>query len=217
LTLISTRICTGLIKNVIKIINALREIEINTVTGKPEDKKLLGRSRHRRKNNIKMDLKEISCEDVFWIHVPQNWVRWRPTVVSCSSETKHDKGKAPRPKLCFEEEIIRTKAIIQKEIVLGSRPNETFNAVRKVNIIKEFPCFKNKFVACQVLPRLSSKLNYFWSTAVLNQGYEFDFHSLHLRKLFVTSLVLGVFFVKSATVQYLHSTLAETSGLQINN
>jgi hypothetical protein len=96
-------------KKVIQIINVLREIEMNTVTGKPEDKKLLGRSRHRRKNNIKVDLKEISCEDVFWIHVTQNWVRWRPTVVSCSSETKHDKGKAPRPKLYVSKKRLQER------------------------------------------------------------------------------------------------------------
>jgi hypothetical protein len=33
----------------------------------------LGRSRRRRKNNIKMGLK-IVCEDVDWIHLPHNIV-----------------------------------------------------------------------------------------------------------------------------------------------
>jgi hypothetical protein len=38
----------------------------------PERKILLGRPRHRCEDNIKMDLKEIGCEDVHWIHLDQN-------------------------------------------------------------------------------------------------------------------------------------------------
>jgi hypothetical protein len=35
----------------------------------PERNRLLGRPKPIWKDNIKMDLKEIGCEDVEWIHV----------------------------------------------------------------------------------------------------------------------------------------------------
>jgi hypothetical protein len=37
-----------------------REVH-RVLVGKPEDKRSLGRPRHRWKNNIKMDLKEVGC------------------------------------------------------------------------------------------------------------------------------------------------------------
>jgi hypothetical protein len=35
--------------------------------GKPEGKRLLGRSRHRWEDNIRMDLQEVGCGVVDWI------------------------------------------------------------------------------------------------------------------------------------------------------
>ena len=35
----------------------------------PEEKRPLGRPRNRWKNNIKMDIKEIECEDMELIHL----------------------------------------------------------------------------------------------------------------------------------------------------
>jgi len=43
---------------------------------KPEWKRPLGRPRHRWKDNIRMDLREIGCEDVYWIHLAQDRNRW---------------------------------------------------------------------------------------------------------------------------------------------
>jgi hypothetical protein len=40
----------------------------NILVGRPEGRRPLGRPRHRWKDNIKMDLKEIGCGDVDWIH-----------------------------------------------------------------------------------------------------------------------------------------------------
>ena len=44
--------------------------------GKPEGKKLLGRPRRRWEDNIKMDLKEVGCEVIDWIDLPQAKDRW---------------------------------------------------------------------------------------------------------------------------------------------
>jgi len=41
----------------------------NIFVRKCEEKRPLGGSMHRRKNNIKMDLKEICWECVDWIHM----------------------------------------------------------------------------------------------------------------------------------------------------
>jgi hypothetical protein len=36
----------------------------------------LGRSRHRWKDNIKMDLQEVGCDGMDWIDLGQGWDRW---------------------------------------------------------------------------------------------------------------------------------------------
>ena len=48
--------------------------------GKPEGNGSLGRPRRRWEDNIKMDLQEVGCEDVDWIHVAQDMDRWREFV-----------------------------------------------------------------------------------------------------------------------------------------
>jgi hypothetical protein len=45
--------------------------------GKPEEKMSLGTPRHRWKGNIKIDLREICCWDVDWIHLAQDGDNWR--------------------------------------------------------------------------------------------------------------------------------------------
>jgi len=52
----------------------------NTSVRKPEGKRPLGRSRHRWEDNIRMDLKEIGCEGVGWVHLVQDRDQWRPLV-----------------------------------------------------------------------------------------------------------------------------------------
>jgi hypothetical protein len=44
---------------------------------KPEGKKQLGRPRSRWEDNIRMNVKEIGCEGIEWIHLAQNRVQWQ--------------------------------------------------------------------------------------------------------------------------------------------
>jgi len=44
--------------------------------GKPEGKRPLGRPRHRREDNIKMDLQEGGCAGMDWIELAQDRDRW---------------------------------------------------------------------------------------------------------------------------------------------
>jgi hypothetical protein len=52
----------------------------NILVGRPEGRRPLGRSRRRREDNIKMDLKEIGFGDVDWIDLAQDRDRWRALV-----------------------------------------------------------------------------------------------------------------------------------------
>ena len=50
------------------------------LVGKPEGKIPLGRPRHRREVNIKMDIQEVECGGVDWIELAQDRDRWRALV-----------------------------------------------------------------------------------------------------------------------------------------
>ena len=50
------------------------------LTGKPTGKRPLGRSRHAWKDNIRIDLKEISINARNWVHSPQYRDYWRALV-----------------------------------------------------------------------------------------------------------------------------------------
>jgi hypothetical protein len=50
------------------------------LVGKPEGKRPLGRPRHRRVDNIRMDLQEVGCGYMDWIGLAQDIDRWRTLV-----------------------------------------------------------------------------------------------------------------------------------------
>jgi hypothetical protein len=46
------------------------------LVGKPEEKRPLGRPRHRWKDNIKAELQEVGCGGMDWIELAQDRDRW---------------------------------------------------------------------------------------------------------------------------------------------
>jgi hypothetical protein len=50
------------------------------LVGKPGGKKPLGRPRRRRVDNIKMELRVIGWDGMYWIDLAQDKVRWRTLV-----------------------------------------------------------------------------------------------------------------------------------------
>jgi hypothetical protein len=54
--------------------------EYRILVGKPEGKRLLGRSRGRWGDNIKMDLREIEWGGMDWIDLAQDRDQWRAIV-----------------------------------------------------------------------------------------------------------------------------------------
>jgi hypothetical protein len=55
-------------------------INADILVGKPEGKRPLGRPRCRRKENIRIDIRENGWEVVNWIHLGQNKDHWRAVV-----------------------------------------------------------------------------------------------------------------------------------------
>jgi hypothetical protein len=55
---------------------ALTEI----LLGKPEEKRPIGRHRHKWKDNIKIDVQGVGCGGTDWIELAQNRDRWRALV-----------------------------------------------------------------------------------------------------------------------------------------
>jgi hypothetical protein len=51
-----------------------------TLVGKPEGKRPLGRRRHRRMDNIKMNIREIGRGGMDWIDLAQDRDQWRALV-----------------------------------------------------------------------------------------------------------------------------------------
>jgi hypothetical protein len=52
----------------------------NTLVGRPEGRRPLGRPRRRWEDNIRMNLREIGFGDVDWFHWAQDRDRWRALV-----------------------------------------------------------------------------------------------------------------------------------------
>jgi hypothetical protein len=50
------------------------------LVGKPEGKRPFERRRRRLEDNIRMDLREIRCEGVDWMHLTQDRDQWRAVV-----------------------------------------------------------------------------------------------------------------------------------------
>lgn len=48
--------------------------------GTLEGKRLLGKHRHRRWDSMKVDLKEVGCRGVDWIHLAQGRETWQAVV-----------------------------------------------------------------------------------------------------------------------------------------
>jgi hypothetical protein len=46
------------------------------LVGRPKGKRPLGRPRHRREDNIKLDLRETGINGVNWIQLAQDRVQW---------------------------------------------------------------------------------------------------------------------------------------------
>jgi hypothetical protein len=50
------------------------------LVGKPEEKRLLERPKHRWEDNIKIDLQEVGSEGMDWVDLAQDRNRWRALV-----------------------------------------------------------------------------------------------------------------------------------------
>jgi hypothetical protein len=78
------------------------------LVGRPEGKKQLGRPRHRWDGKIKLDFKDLGCEDVNWIHLVQDMVQWQAflnTVINFSVQSKAGNFLTAEQLLTFQKGI----------------------------------------------------------------------------------------------------------------
>jgi len=54
----------------------------SVLVGKLDGRRLLGRSRRRWEDNIKMDLQEVGCGNMDWIDLAEDRDRWRAFVTA---------------------------------------------------------------------------------------------------------------------------------------
>ncbi|KAJ4431235.1 hypothetical protein ANN_19832, partial [Periplaneta americana] len=71
--------CTISYKNTVARMGESRNA-YRVLVGRPEGKRPLGRPRRRWEDNIKMDLREVGCDDRDWINLAQDRDRWRAYV-----------------------------------------------------------------------------------------------------------------------------------------
>jgi hypothetical protein len=57
-----------------------QEVAYRVLVGRPEGKRPLGRPRHRREDDIKVDIREVVWGGMGWIVVAANMDRWRALV-----------------------------------------------------------------------------------------------------------------------------------------
>ncbi|KAJ4442259.1 hypothetical protein ANN_12125 [Periplaneta americana] len=78
------------------------------LVGRPEGKRPLGRPRRRWEDNIKMDLREVGCDDRDWINLAQDRDRWRAYVRAAMNLRSHGWGKPPIICLRYAEKSLAT-------------------------------------------------------------------------------------------------------------
>ncbi|KAJ4443576.1 hypothetical protein ANN_05250 [Periplaneta americana] len=66
------------------------------LVGRPERKRRLGRPRRRWEDNIKMDLREVGCDDREWINFAQDRDQWRAYVNKTSASKDCIRGDVPK-------------------------------------------------------------------------------------------------------------------------
>jgi len=59
-----------------------RRTVYRVLVGKPEGKRLLGRTKRRWEDNINIDLLEVGCGGMDWIELAQDRDRWRALVTA---------------------------------------------------------------------------------------------------------------------------------------
>ena len=59
------------------MLSSERQLLLMLLTGKPTGKRPLGRTRRRRKNNIRIDFKEIGINTRDWVDSAQDRDNWR--------------------------------------------------------------------------------------------------------------------------------------------
>jgi hypothetical protein len=60
--------------------NGTKRNEYRILVGEPEEKRPIGRQKHRRMDNVKMDLGEIGWGGMSWIKLAQKGDQWRALV-----------------------------------------------------------------------------------------------------------------------------------------